>query len=193
MNCPSHCPFLKLTHWSKLVFVLFLGDKGSFHYIFFQHHGYAVFYILKPRLFELIDHWHFAVVLSDSNCNRRSRQRALFSKYSHLPPPIWVTDWLWDSQITAWLFGRWHFIQTIFSCEAGSTQVNLSLSICAARCMHGHTNFTLPPPSPTHHFLFLLWLSDACTCSQTQSGNYGINKVLAKKQLADSTTGNMCV
>lgn len=58
MNCPSHFPFLKLTRWSKWVFTFFLGDKRSFHYIFYQHHGYAVLYMLQPRLFELIDHWH---------------------------------------------------------------------------------------------------------------------------------------
>lgn len=28
MNCPSHFPFLKLTHWSKWVFTLFSGTRG---------------------------------------------------------------------------------------------------------------------------------------------------------------------
>lgn len=89
---PHIFSFLKLTHWSKWVFTLFLGNKGSFNYIFYQHHGYAVLYIPQPRLFELIDHWHFAVVPCDANFNCRRWQRALFSKYSHLPPPIYGAE-----------------------------------------------------------------------------------------------------
>lgn len=178
---PLTFSFLKLTHWSKLVFTLFLGDEGSFHYIFYQHHGYAVFYILKPRLFELIDHWHFAVVLSDSNFNHRSWQRALFSKYSHLPPPICGADWLWESQIATWLFGRWHFIKTIFSCESECREhsgQSISVYTCCkvyAPSYKFYSPFSLTNPSLPVLYHSLLWLSDACTCSQTQSGNYRIN------------------
>lgn len=63
--------------------------------------------------------------------------------------------------------------------SAGSIQVNLSLSICAERCMH--TNFTLPPPSPNHHFLY-------CTTQWVVT-----RKVLAKKQLTGITTKNMYI
>lgn len=174
MNCPSHFPFLKLTHWSKWVFSLFLGDQGSFHYIFYQHHGYAAFYILRPRLFELIDHWHFPVILYDWNFNCRSSQRALFSKYSHLPPPIWGAGWLWESQIATWLFERWHFIKTIFSCEGECRQHSGRPARVYMCCKVYALPYKFKSPSPLTKpslpvlYHSLLWLADVYTCLQTQ-------------------------
>lgn len=53
----------------------FLGTRGSFHYIFYQHHGYVVLYIPPLELLELIERWHFAVALYDANsdCGRDSK------------------------------------------------------------------------------------------------------------------------
>ena len=53
---------------------------------------YTMLYILLPRLFELIVHWHLAVFLCDANSNSRSWQRPLFSKSPHLPLPIMGVD-----------------------------------------------------------------------------------------------------
>lgn len=179
MNCPSHFSFLKLTHWSKWVFTLFLRDKRSFHYIFYQGHGYAWLYILQPRIFELIDQWHFAVVLCDANFNYRSWQKALFSKCSHLPHPIWGSDLLWGcssphDHLKDDILSRPSSVVSMGDCRQRSGQL-FPVSICAGRCLHCHTNCTLPllfaPSLPVSLSIFLCVVS-SCTCSQIHRGKY---------------------
>ena len=143
----------------QMSFHSFFGDRGSFHYIFYQHHGYAVLYILQPRLFELIDHWHFAVVLCDANFNCRRWQRALFSKYSHLPPPstelVWGADWprghsLPHDHLKDDILSRPSSVVSMGECRQRSGQLS-PVSICAAWCLHCHTNRSLlffTPPLP---------------------------------------------
>lgn len=156
----------------QMSFHSFLWNKRSFHYIFYQHHGYAVLYILQPRLFELIDHWHFTVVPCDANFNCRRWQRALFLKYSHLPPPsmdpVWGADLLQGhslphDHLKYDILSRPSSVVSMGECRQRSGQLS-PVSICAARCQHCHTNCT--------RFLFFslflsLWLSHAYTCSHS--------------------------
>lgn len=177
MNCPSHFPFLKLTHWSKWVFTLFLGDKGSFHYIFYQHHGYAVLYILQPRLFELIDHWHFAVVLCDANFNCRRWQRALFSKYLHMPPHLWSQSGVHTGygaiacHMTIWkmTFYQGH-LQLCIWVSADSVQVNCPLCpyVLQGVCTTIQIAFSLFHPPTSSCICRSLRLSHACMLTNIQ-------------------------
>lgn len=148
---PHIFPFLKLvqmSHWHKWVFILFLGDSGSFHHIFYQHPGYAVLYIVLPRhnvnwlasdILQLLSVMQILTV--------GWGKRALFSKESQLPPssiePVWgaVAYGTIDSHMTIWKMTFYQDRLPVMStgeCRQWKGQLFTALA-SAARCLHHHT------------------------------------------------------
>lgn len=154
----------------------FLGTRGSFHYIFYQHHGYVVLYIPPLELLELIERWHFAVALCDANsdCGRDSKghySQSIHTCLLRLGGGGGGQNWLAGAMAFAtWLFERWHFIGTIFTCGYGWVQTaHRSIVFCVymRRQMSAPTRggaffyfvlrlYFIPPPrlSACSYFIF---------------------------------------
>lgn len=89
---------------------------------------------------------------------RRSK-RVLFPKNSHLPSPsVWSHFGAqpdFRPQRTMWLFERWHFLRTIFSCEYGwVTTRHRSIPFCVnTACREISPCQFFPPAAVERHFL----------------------------------------
>lgn len=155
----------------------FLGTRGSFHYIFYQHHGYVVLYIPPLELLELIERWHFAVALCDANsdCGRDSKGHYSQSIHTCLRR---LGGWGWGCRIgwrghgfrhvTVWemTFYRDHLHLWLWV-SADSAQVNCFLCLYAPADVCTETGgafsfffllrlYFIPPPclSACSYFIF---------------------------------------
>lgn len=162
MNCLSHFPFYKTDSVKQMSFHYFLRDERSFHYIFYQHAGYAALYILPLRLLNWLTSdisLPFSVMQIS---NFRSWQRALsfqsvFTLGSSKSGPQ-LARGARGGHMIVW---RMTFYQTIFSCEYGWVQtVFRSIVFSVHMCWKvSALPYKLLPPSLFHPITSSLSLS----------------------------------
>lgn len=170
MNCPSHFSLLENDSVKQMSFHSFSWGQGVISLHFLSTPWICRAYILWLRLFVnwlTTDISQLFSVMQISTAG--DGKRASFSKYSHLPPPSMELV-----QGAGWLRGHSlpydHLKDDILSRPSSLVSMGewrqrpgqLSpVSICAARCLHCHTNCTLPLPVSLS-----LWLSHEYICSQ---------------------------